>query len=227
MVDATRGLDWLHELLRRLGIFERLIPRPRAWQTGCLSSGTFAPPSDIPVSNPPPVGWTWIPGLWEEFGGSGTPPNGGPVSVNHPSAKHVDRLHPAAANDPNGGTSSAPWATIQFALANLQPGGTVYVHRPNDPNPAKDGMYEEHLLIDGRQGSPALPFWVIAEGDVRVSDLNSTDPGLRVQNSSYWAIQNFKFDGGGKSARLNQTTGQIDRVTGVEIRQSSTAVVIS
>jgi hypothetical protein len=87
-------------------------------------------------------------------------------------------------------------------------------------------MYEEHLLIDGRQGSPALPFWVIAEGDVRVSDLNSTDPGLRVQNSSYWAIQNFKFDGGGKSARLNQTTGQIDRVTGVEIRQSSTAVVI-
>src|SRR5215210_2166423 len=98
-------LRWLQDLLRRFGI-RRLPLRPRAWQTGCLTSGTFTPPSDIPVPIPPPVDWTWIPALWEEFwpgGGGGKPPNLGPVSWTDPSAKHVDRSHPGAANNPNGG----------------------------------------------------------------------------------------------------------------------------
>jgi hypothetical protein len=202
---------------------ERLLARlrPRGWQTGCLSTVPFSPPSDIPVSVPPPVGWTWLPGLWEEFNQGGGPvPNGGPISVTHPAAKHVDRSHPAAADVPGGGTINAPWATIQYALNQLNSGGTLYIHRPNDPNPARVGLYEEHLLIDGRQGSPAQPFWVIAEFGVRVSNLNSTQPGLRVRNSAYWVLQNFELDGGGANARRNPATGQIDLVTGVEISHS-------
>jgi Right handed beta helix region len=216
-----RGLlDWIPKWL-----FSRR--RPRSWQTGCLSTGIFTPPNEIPTPVPPPVDWPWIPGLWEEFPGTGKPPNVGPPGWNDPRSKHVDRSHPAAADVPGGGSFNAPWATIQYALDQLNPGDGLYIHRPSDPNPARVGLYEEHLFIDARQGSPWNPFWVIAVPGVRVQDLKSTRPGLHIRKSSYWVFQDFELDGGGANARRNPATGKIDLVTGISIDHSSAAVIHS
>jgi hypothetical protein len=225
-VPSERGiLHWLRALLRRLTGGPLAPLRPRSWQTGCLSTGTFTPPSDIPVSDPPPVDWTWVPALWEAFPGSGGPPNVGPPGSTDPRSRHVDRSHLAAADVPGGGTINAPWATIQYALDRLNPGESLYIHKPNDPIPARVGLYEEHLLIDQRQGSLAQPFWVIADPGVRISNLNSTQPGLHVRDSTYWALLNFELDGGGANARRDPATGKIDLVAGIQMDHSSAILV--
>jgi hypothetical protein len=124
--------------------------------------------------------------------------------------KHVDRSHPKAANDPNGGTSNAPWQTIQFGLNQLKPLELLYIH---------SGVYNEHLLIDGRPGSPTQPYWVMAAPGVIIKDLNSTNAGLRVHNSTYWVLLNLELDGGGNT-RTNPK-----RVAGIDIDHALAIVV--
>jgi len=88
-------------------------------------------------------------------------------------------------NNTNSGSSTAPWATLQYAAGRVNAGDTVHVVAGN--------FVGFHLT---RGGTATSPVRFVAEGVVNITARNATTPdGINVEGADYVTIEGFVVNG--------------------------------
>ncbi|HEX8600921.1 MAG TPA: chondroitinase-B domain-containing protein [Chloroflexia bacterium] len=123
-----------------------------------------------------------------------------------PSAIRYVAAVTAATNAPypTAGTEQRPWATIEYAASQLQPGEAAFI---------KSGVYREIDINSSRAGSSTAPIWLMSAPSETVVIANPTGtpltgPFLRMKHP-YWIVDGLTFDASGSITSVPTTTGAL------------------
>ncbi|MBN8228969.1 SBBP repeat-containing protein [Corallococcus macrosporus] len=116
---------------------------------------------------------------------------------------------PYCSDNSDGLTPQTAWATLQYAVDHVPPGGTIYVHQPAF-TPSPDDRYSEQVVIS-RAGSPSQPFRIMRAPEEMVSSsgfyanptlyspMHATQnrrlaPLVFVDGAAYWSVEGLSID---------------------------------